>query len=395
MSVVLDLDTFRNETVEKTVDMYHIPAIAPYTQDHVEINKRYFWNANLKPEWFQLQHLGLDYDDIRLREDWELEEIETKGDLQKQRFKQNPAMSSMKSSAVNVGKDIRCKGVFVVKDRSTGEVVLKYIQDGNTWYAVGKELDFPNYICMEFWINQNWTPTNAIAIGVYLNLLEKVNGPATEEDIENALRKISESDEFVELMKDVDKNGEAISENLLNYYSYMNGIHLKGKDAAAKIYKIINNIIYGDAPVKSQTLNPNADDVLKQLVLQGYTENPIISFSALAYNPESLLTQHLLKREKELISPSTRIAVAIYKSGSVSHKKYWWIKEAKKMIDKIFEYVELHKGSRILERFDLVGVYQNHVSTDHKFELGTVVSVEDILAWHKELVEAGELSGEI
>ena len=394
MSTVLDLDTFRNETIEKTVDMYHIPAIAPYTQDHVEINKRAFWNANLKPEWFQLQHLGLDYDDTRLREKEELEEIEAKGDLQDQRFSQNAAISTMKSSAVNEGKDIRCKGVFVVKDRSTGEAVLKYIQDGNSWYAVGKELDFPNYICIEFWTNQNWTPTNAIAIGVYLNLLEKANGHATEEDIENALRKISESAEFAELMKDVDKNHEVISEKLLNYYSYMNGIHLKGNDASATIFKIINNIIFGDDPVKSQTLNPNADDVLKQLVLQGYTDNSIISFSALAYNPESLLTQHLLKRSKDnaiFFSPSTRIGVAIYKSGSVSHKKYWWIKEAKKMIDKIFEYVELHEGSHILERFDLVGVYQNHVATDHKFELGTIVTVEDILNWHKELVEAGEI----
>ena len=394
MSIVLDLDTFRNETVEKTVDMYHIPAMTPYTQDHVEINKRAFWNANLKPEWFQLQHLGLDYDDTRLREAWELEEIETKGDLQDQRFSQNAAINTMKSSAVNEGKDIRCKGVFVVKDRSTGEAVLKYIQDGNTWYAVGKELDFPNYICMEFWTNQNWTPTNSIAIGVYLNLLEKASGPATEEDIENALRKISESAEFAELMKDVDKNHEVISEKLLNYYGYMNGIHLKGNDASATIYKIINNIIFGADPVKSQTLNPNADDVLKQLVLQGYIDNSIISFSALAYNPESLLTQHLLKRSKDnaiFFSPSTRIGVAIYKSGSVSHKKYWWIKEAKKMIDKIFEYVELHEGSHILERFDLVGVYQNHVATDHKFKLGTIVTVEDILNWHKELVEAGEI----
>lgn len=391
MTAVLNLDTFRNETVEKTVDMYHIPAIAPYTQDHVEINKRYFWNANLKPEWFQLQHLGLDYDDTCLRETYELEEIETKGDLQEQRFSQNPAINAMKSSAVNEGKDIRCKGVFVVKDRSTGEAILKYIQDGNSWYAVGKELDFPNYICIEFWTNQNWTPTNAIAIGVYLNLLEKANGPATEEDIENALRKISESDEFVELMKDVDKNHEAISEKLLNYYGYMNGIHLKGNDASATIYKIINNIIFGNDPVKSQTLNPNAEDVLKQLVSQGYTDNSIISFSALAYNPESLMTQHLLKRTKELISPSTRIGVAIYKSGSISHKKYWWIKESKKMIGKINEYVELHEGSRILEKFDLVGIYQNHVATDHKFKLGTVVTVEDILNWHKELVEAGEI----
>ena len=59
----------------------------------------------------------------------------------------------------------------------------------------------------------------------------------------------------------------------MNYYGYMKGIHLKGNDASATIYKIINNIIFGNDPVKSQTLNPNAEDVLKQLVSQGYTDN--------------------------------------------------------------------------------------------------------------------------
>ena len=387
---VITLEQFRNETIEKTVNDFHIPAIVPYTQDHVEIH-RTIWNANLKPEWFHLQHLGLDYDDTRLRESYELEEIEKIGDLQDQRFKQNVAKGDIKKSVVNVGKDMRCKGVYVVKDRSTGEVVLTDIQDGNTFYAVGKELEFPNYITMEFWKNQNWTPTNAIAIGVYLNLLEKSNGPATEDDIENALRKISESEEFAKLMEDVDKNHEIISERLLNYYGYMNGVQLKGDDAGATIIKIINSIIFGNDPDKEQNLNPTNDTVLKQMIKQGCTDNDIIWFSALAFYPEKVVTQHLGKRIKDVPYKKTRIGVALYKSGSVSHEKYWWIKNAKMMISKIEEYVELHEGSHAMKRFDLVGIYQNHVGTDHKFTLGTVVSIEEIKKWHNELVEQGKL----
>lgn len=387
---VITLEQFRNETIEKTVDDYHIPATVPFTQDHVEIHKTFYWNANLKPEWFRFHHLGLDYDCTRLRERHELEEISSKGDLQKQRFKQNAKKNDIKKDCVSPGKDIRCKGLIVVKDRSTGEIVLKYIQDGNTLYAIGKELDFPNYICIEFWINENWTPSNAIAIGVNLNLLEKHNGPATEEDIENALREISESEEFVELMKDVDKNHENISERLLNYYGSFRGVQLKGDEAGATVIKIINSIIYGKDPVKTQNLNPTVDIVLKQMIKQGYTDNDVIIFSALAYHPEKLLLQHLKKRTKDAPYSTTRVGVALYKSGSVSHEKYWWIKNAKVMIDKIEDYIEWNgPEAPSTTRLNLVGVYQNHVGTDHRFALGTVVSIQEIKNWHKELTDQG------
>ena len=57
MNNVLTLERFRNETIEKTVGDFHIPAMVPYTEDHVVIHKT-IWNSNLKPEWFKLHHLG-------------------------------------------------------------------------------------------------------------------------------------------------------------------------------------------------------------------------------------------------------------------------------------------------------------------------------------------------
>ncbi len=387
---LLTLETFRNDTIEKTSDMFHVPAAVPYSEDHVAIHKT-IWNPTLKPEWFQLHHLGLDYDDTRLREADELEEIESFADLQKQRFKQNHKKDEIKKSVVDVGKDIRCKAVYVIKDRS-GEIVLKYIQDGNTFYVVGKELEFPNYICMEFWTNENWTPTNAIAIGVYLNLLEKSTGLATEEDIEYALRAISESTEFVKLMKDVNKNVKIISERLLNYYGYMKGVQLKSDDAGATIIKIINSIIFDKDPDKEQNLNPSTDIVLEQMRKQGYTDNDTIWFSALAYYPEKVVTQHLLKRIKDVPYTTTRVGVALYKSGSVSHERYWWIKNAKVMIDKIGEYIELHEGSKALARFNLVGVYQNHIGSIDLFKLGTIVSIEEIKACYEDLQKQGKFN---
>ena len=172
----------------------------------------------------------------------------------------------------------------------------------------------------------------------------------------------------------------------------MNGVQLQGPDPATTIIKIINSIIFGKDPDKEQNLNPSADIVLKQMIKQGYTDNDVIIFSALAYHPETLLLRHLKKTTKDAKHPTTRVGVALYKSGSVSHEKNWWIENAKVMIDKIEGYVEwCGPEAPLTTRFTLVGVYQNHVGTDHKFTLGTVVSIGDIKNWHEELVTQGEI----
>ena len=62
------------------------------------------------------------------------------------------------------------------------------------------------------------------------------------------------------------------------------------------------------------------------------------------------------------------------------------------MIDKIEDYIDwLGPDAPTTTRFNLVGIYQNHVGTDHKFTLGTVVSTEEIKKWYDELVEQGKL----
>ena len=189
-----------------------------------------------------------------------------------------------------------------------------------------------------------------------------------------------------------DKNVKIISERLLNYYGYMKGVQLKSDDAGATIIKIINSIIFDKDPDKEQNLNPSTDIVLEQMRKQGYTDNDTIWFSALAYYPEKVVTQHLLKRIKDVPYTTTRVGVALYKSGSVSHERYWWIKNAKVMIDKIGEYIELHEGSKALARFNLVGVYQNHIGSIDLFKLGTIVSIEEIKACYEDLQKQGKFN---
>ena len=68
------------------------------------------------------------------------------------------------------------------------------------------------------------------------------------------------------------------------------------------------------------------------------------------------------------------------------------IKNAKVMIDKIGEYIELHEGSKALARFNLVGVYQNHIGSIDLFKLGTIVSIEEIKACYEDLQKQGKFN---
>ncbi len=380
MNKVISLEKLRNKTEKVTEEDYHVPAAAPYQDYHLQVNEDFF-NPRKKPAWFDLSHLGLDYDKHSVKDAEFVHDISADEDLQKFRFKQNQKRPEIKKSVSSVGKDIREKPIFLVKElQEDGTITYCYIQDGNTFVDVGKELNYPNYLTVEFWKNGNWSEANAIAIGVHLNLLEKPFGVAEEEDIRNGLIAITKTKEFTSLMKNVDKNHIKLSEMLTHYYFKMSG----KTEIIASVSAIINDIIFENDEQKKQNLNPSISSITKKLEPLGFKDNNLIQYSVHSADAERILTRHLLSKSKTLIYPTTRLATVIYSSGSVTHDKYWWIKEAIGIIEKVEEYMELHKGSKILERFSIAGIYQSHVGTT-RFELGTIVPVEEVKKWAKEL----------
>lgn len=379
---VLDYSKYTNNTVKLADKDYRLSAKVPYTQDHVKINSKDFWNPRLRPEWFDVHHFGLDFDKVSLREADELKEVKLKGDLQGQRFKQNPAKKDIKSDVSIKGKDIRERPIIIVKDIDSKAVL--YIQDGNTFYIVGEELEFPNYLTLEFYKNSNWSETNAIALGVYYNLLGKPSSEADSDDIQNALKTIAESSEFKELLENPDENYKIISKKLHDYWEMM--LNVK-KKKTVDIANIINDIIFGKTN-KSQKLNPSNEEIKEDAKKQGLTDSHIIKFTVYSGFPEKLATSHWLTETNKLEDSSTLIRTIFKLSGAESHNSSWWIRKAYKVVTKVEEYKQFHAylhDSPVQTKCCIAGVYQNHVASEHKFPLGTIVSVEQIKKWYKEL----------
>jgi len=382
MSKIDLLEKIKNQTKKMHEADYHISASQPYSKEHLFLNEIFF-NPNTKPAWFALSHLGLDYDKHSIMECEEVHEISASEDMQKFRFAQNPKRSNIKSSVVVDGKDLREKPIFIVKDRNENGTTAKYcyIQDGNTLVDIGKELDFANYLVAEFWKNSNWSEANAIAIGVHLNLLEKPFGVAQEDDIRNGLVAISKTDEFVKLMKDVDKNSSLLSEMFSNYYFKMS----KKTELIASVTNMINDIIFEKNAQKKQNLNPTIASITKVLQSLGFKDNHNVHYSVQSADAERLVTRHLKFKLSTVPFPSTKVGTVIYSSGSATHDQYWWIKASYNIITKVEEYLELHEGSDAIKRFFIAGIYQNHEGTSQKFELGSIVPIESVKSWYKEL----------
>ena len=387
MSNVLTLEKLRNETKRKTEEDYHVPVSQPYNKEHLKINELMF-NDFTRPAYFDLSHLGLDYDCHNILDAEVVHGISANQDLQKQRFKQNKKRPSIKGSIDTVGKDIREKPVFVVKQlNKDNTVTYLYIQDGNTFVDIGKEIDIPNYLVAEFWTNSKWSDANAIAIGVYLNTLEKDFGAAEEDDFRNGLFAISKTNEFKELMKDAESNSSIISEKLTNYYFKMSNKTV----TTTSVKTIINDIIYENNSDKKQNINPTNESITKQLPTAGFVDNSSVIYSVYSNFAPKLVTEHLRTRISVCQYDSTRIGVILYTSGSINHKPNWWIIESYKLISEIESYMDMHEGSKAFKRFFIAAVYQNHEGTSHKFPLGSFVHPEDVKTWYQQLKDNDEI----
>lgn len=383
-------EKLRNETERKTEEDYHVPVAQPYNKSHLAINEVMFSDFT-RPAYFDLSHLGLDYDCHDVKDAEFVHNLSANQDLQNQRFKQNPKRSVIQESIITVGKDIREKPVFLVKTLDKdGSITYRYIQDGNTFVDIGKQVDIPNYLVAEFWTNSKWSEANAIAIGVYLNTLEKDFGAAEEDDYRNGLLAISKTNEFIKLMKDTKTNFKILSEKLTNYYFKMSN----KTETSVTVQKIINDIICENDSVKKQNINPTNESITKQLKDAGFVDNSSTIYSVNANYPEKTVTQHLRTRISICQYKATRIGVILYTSGSINHNRYWWIVESYKMISEIESFMDMHdaiRGGAKQTKFFIAAVYQNHEGTSHKFPLGSFVHPEDIKTWHQQLKDNDEI----
>ena len=109
MTNVYAIEKFRNETHKMTEEDYHVPSLQPYNKEHLKLNELLF-NSFMQPAYFDLSHLGLDYDCHDIKDAEFVHGLSAYQDLQKQRFRQNKKRASIKGSVEAVGKDLRKKG---------------------------------------------------------------------------------------------------------------------------------------------------------------------------------------------------------------------------------------------------------------------------------------------
>ena len=91
--------------------------------------------------------------------------------------------------------------MFLAITQEDGEFTPHHIVDGNSFYYEAFKAGAPNFITLEFLLNDNWTESNDIAAGIFLNLYFKKRGDATDEDIKFALAQIAKSPELSALIE--------------------------------------------------------------------------------------------------------------------------------------------------------------------------------------------------
>ena len=138
MSLVLKKS---NPTKRITAEDYHVSAnISEFSEKHLDITKERF-NPETNPEFFDFGNMGIDYSHTERGEVISLTEAQKK--LYQQFFRpgKNKAWAKILKSVLEMGYDLRCKGIFVIID-SKGKIL--YVFGGNTINEVLKKTNIQN-----------------------------------------------------------------------------------------------------------------------------------------------------------------------------------------------------------------------------------------------------------
>ncbi len=392
MGNIVTIADYHNDLYEMTEEDYHVPAKEPYTQDHLEINADFF-NRRKYPAYFSLDELGYTYIGPCLYETDELKEAAAYGDKQKYRKKPSPARPDIGSSIRKDGKDIKEKAIALAVRSEDGEFVPDHLFDGNSFYHEAEKAGSPNFMTLQFLMNDNWSESNSIAAGIFVNLYFKKRGDATTEDIKFALQQIAKSPELSALIESGDVI--AVSIRLKQYYDFMinGGVGKKTTDSVT-INTMINEIINEESDTE-QALSTSQSMVLedaKNPDLQGgmsYATDKTRIITAYGYYFEKMIHHWTVTGELRQ-SPKQAIHTIVHLNGADLSDNYWWIKRAKtflKELQRQLDYLEFRGVKNDLDK--VIGFYQSVDSLSEKWSLRSIVTVEEVENYYDELKEQG------
>jgi len=212
-----------------------------FTETDLNNHKNVF-NPSIFPEFFNFEHLGLDYVNTILMENKDLDAVTQSGFRQKYRKGVNKEYNTIRYSVNDIGVDVRCKMVYLAI-RKNGEMID--IFSGNTIHSImNASTNLENRIVSIFRENDDFTISNMIKVGVRLNTLTRANGEATPTDIKFALQEIVRTGEmgFVSDASTPQEKQQYANE-LLEAISTMANKSLKDVEKTKKFYGIANEII--------------------------------------------------------------------------------------------------------------------------------------------------------
>jgi len=367
----------KNHTKRTTVSDYMVKVMLPFTDDHVETNKK-FINPETRPELLtEVEHMGLTFKRTELKEMYELDKARTHALLQKFRRGLNPEYPNIQKSVLGNGKDIRERGVLAVEDEN-GEIEI--IVEGNTIDDIYNKHGSPNAIVHIFTKNSNYTEANLIACGGYYNSLGHAKGVNDLDNLEFLIAKIIDADPKLTLKKN-ETNVKIISEftkRIKNYLKFMSGnLNVETKE----FNRIIANQVKEQTGIE-QAANPTQQIVLEDMRKAGFKDNLYIKYTAYGTFIAKMVGEHW-KSEDLPVGKHKQITTAIHMSApDLSDPINSWIDAAIKHHKDYTEWLawitERNDGKDPYKNFGILGYYQSVLALDNEWSYRSIVSIEDI-----------------
>lgn len=399
MSLVLKKS---NPTKRITAEDYHVSAnISEFSEKHLDITKERF-NPETNPEFFDFGNMGIDYSHTERGEVISLTEAQKK--LYQQFFRpgKNKAWAKILKSVLEMGYDLRCKGIFVIID-SKGKIL--YVFGGNTINEVLKKTNIQNRIIHYFTLNKNFSITNLIAVGTRMNSLEKQSGGNDDNTIAHVLQQLVEygGADWILPKNATHAECKTFSEKVKKYVAYM--LACKKEELPEKKLNVrIVEMIQGQLEHKTILSIDSYKAVLTYLEEEeGYTNNKLCNFGAYGAFGSKIFTHFALKNKDFKDRPKTDPDYFDYKNGQynlVIHMgtpdpsnpvsdfwtKYTKFYEEFKLTHDFLDNDYYLKNPYGIGNYKVIGAFQQVRELEHIWPFGSIVPFDELMQYYRENV---------
>lgn len=372
-----------------------------FTENDLENHKKVF-NPSTFPEYFNYNHLGLDYLETILINKDVLNRVAKSGFQQFYRKGINKKYDEIRKDVNEKGIDIRKKMHFIALDDNGNYID---IFSGNTFANVLNTTKLENRIVSVFKTNKNYNVANLITVGVHQNSLEKPHGEATDQDIRYALKQIYDTGSLGVLKPNASiEERELFADKAIGFIEDMTGKSkrqiMEKKEYSSAINDLVNSQLNENAVYSAKNGAKLMEDLIsldsryrnsKNVYYTSYSN----SFAAKVYQSMRGDFQRFADNN---INSRTSPDYFDYEGGSYcviihggepdpTDPVKWFFKKNKEFLDNwnsnnrfsTDHFFESDSPIRINKNIKMIGVIQQVRDLDHLFPFMSVITWEDFL----------------